>query len=484
MKIIKHTVILKKLVIAASFLALSQAAENKPNIIFILMDDMGFSDVGCYGAKTVETPNVDRLAKEGLKFTNFHTGASICTPSRAAFLTGAYPQRAGLYMGINVKRQPHWFLGLNPDEITIAEQCKSQGYKTLMIGKWHLGHEEPFNYYNQGFDSYYGAPENIYHTPIFLDEKEVVYEKTPLDKLAGLYTNKVLEHIHNHQDQPFFLYFSHQYPHTPYAASKPFKGSSKSGKRGDAIQEVDWGIGEMLKALEDTNQLDNTVIIFTSDNGAITNEYCLPFRGTKYVSLEGGHRVPFIVYSSKIKEPREVDDFVTAMDVFPTVNELINGVMPSDRIYDGVSLAPYFKGDPISRDNDAPFYYYNCENLQAVKKGAWKLHFPRTVEQVPHWDRSKEYFDLQNPVLYNVKDDVYETKDVAAEHPEIVEELQALGNEVQLTLGSYMVRGTEQRETGSLFPEVPIISHQKDWAKLSIKEKGRAKSEFKPKSNK
>jgi len=283
-----------QLLVAGFFISSVVAEEVKlPNIIFILMDDMGYSDVSCYGAKTVETPNIDRLAREGLKFTNFHTGSSICSPSRAAFLTGAYPQRCGLYMGINENREPHWFLGLNPAEITLAEQCKEKGYKTLMVGKWHLGVAEEFSYYNQGFDSYYGAPSNMAHNPEFLDEKETVYKKTPLAKLAGLYTDKVIEHVRNHKDTPFFLFFSHNYPHTPYEASKRFKGSSKSGKRGDAIQEVDWGIGEVMKALEEQGILDETLIIFTSDNGATSNDYCKPFRGTKYVSLEGGHRVPW-----------------------------------------------------------------------------------------------------------------------------------------------------------------------------------------------
>ena len=156
------------------------AEARKPNIIFILMDDMGYSDVSCYGATGVDTPNIDRLAKKGIQFTNFHSGASICSPSRAAYLTGAYPQRCGLYMGINENREPHWFLGLNPDEITLAELCLSKGYKTLMIGKWHLGTEEQFSYFNQGFEHYYGAPSNIHHNPEFLDEREQVYASTCL----------------------------------------------------------------------------------------------------------------------------------------------------------------------------------------------------------------------------------------------------------------------------------------------------------------
>lgn len=461
-------------------LTLCTLSAKKPNIIFILMDDMGYSDVSCYGAKTVKTPNIDRLAENGLKFTNFHTAASICSPSRAAFLTGAYPQRCGLYMGINENREPHWFLGLNPEEVTIAEQCQAQGYKTLMIGKWHLGTEEKFSYYNHGFERYYGAPSNIGHNPEFLNEKEVLYENTPLEKLAGLYTDKLVEHVRNHKDTPFFLYFSHQYPHTPYAASKKWQGTSGSGVRGDALQEVDWGIGQMIKALEEEGLLDDTLIIFTADNGAISNKFCLPFRGTKYVTLEGGHRVPFILhYPAKIKEAKELDTFTTAMDLFPTVSELIGQEIPTDRTYDGISLTPLFNGGTLSRGNDKPFYYYNCENLQAVKKGPWKLHFPRTKEQIPFWDgKSKEFIGIDKPVLYNLEADIYEKTDLSAENPEVVAELSGLADEMRLKLGEFMQRGSEQRTTGSLFPEVPVLSHLKDWGKLSDEEKGKGKTEF------
>ena len=460
--------------------ALKAQPSDKPNIIFILMDDMGYSDISCYGAKTVSTPYIDSLAKQGLKFTNFHTAASICSPSRAAFLTGAYPQRCGLYMGINRNREAHWFLGLDPDEITIAEQCKRAGYKTLMVGKWHLGTEEMFSPQSQGFGSYYGAPENMVHSKAFLDEKKVIYKQTPLKKLAGLYTAKVIEHVRNHKDEPFFLYFAHNYPHTPFKPSAKFKGSSDSGDRGDVIQEVDWGIGEMLRTLDEEKILDNTVIIFTSDNGATNNRFNLPFRGTKYVSLEGGHRVPFIIYSSRIKNARQVDDLATAMDVFPTISELIGIDLPTDRVYDGVNLTPLMDGKKLRRDPAEPFYYYNCENLQALKKGKWKLHFPRTQAQAPFWDKGREFFKISKPVLYNIDADINERNDVADLYPDVVAELSELRAQMQSKLGEHLQRGTEQRNTGTLFPEVPIRGNLTDWEQLSDEEKGQAKSQFKP----
>lgn len=459
---------------------LSHGEAAPPNVIFILMDDMGYSDVSCYGAETVETPNIDHLAAEGLQFTDFHTAASICSPSRAAFLTGAYPQRCGLYMGINRNREAHWFLGLNPEEITIAEQFKTQGYTTSLIGKWHLGSEEKFSYFHQGFDHYYGAPENMGHDPAFYDENELIYRKTPLAQLTVLYTERLVQQIETYKGKPFFIYYAHNYPHTPYKAGERFIGSSQGGVRGDAIQELDWSIGEMLRALETHSILENTLIIFTSDNGATSPKFTLPYSGTKYVSLEGGHRVPFILYwKGRVEKPGAVGVPAYAMDLFPTLSELIGAPLPEDRVYDGVSLMPLFSGQPITRSGNEPFFYYNCENLQAVRVGDWKLHLPRTVEQIPFWARRKQGA-IERPRLFNLASDRGEKLDVAAEHPERVSEMMALAEETRLKLGEFGQRGSEQRPTGTLFPEVPILSNQgQNWDPLSDAEKGRGKTEFK-----
>jgi arylsulfatase A-like enzyme len=470
--------------LGATVVAETPCPAETPNVIFILMDDMGYSDVSCYGAQKVKTPTIDRLAAEGLRFTDFHTAASICSPSRAALLTGAYPQRCGLYMGINPNREAHWFLGLHPDEITLAEQFKSKGYTTSMIGKWHLGTEEEFSYFNQGFDRYYGAPCNMGHDPRFFDGRKVIYEKSPLDQLTTLYTERVVQQIKAYKDKAFFICYSHNYPHTPYKAGARFKGSSQDGVRGDVIQELDWSIGEILKALEATGIIDKTVIIFSSDNGPVKEQYAQPYSGTKYVSLEGGHRVPFIVYwKGGIKKPAVVDVPVNAMDLFPTLSELIGAPMPADRMYDGVSLTPLFKGQVIARSPEEPFYYYNCENLQCVRVGDWKLHLPRTKEQLPFWSMKKQK-GITTPQLYNLVTDVAERKDVAAIHPERVAEMMTLAKATRLKLGEYRERGSEQRPTGTLFPEVPIVSnHVTDWVKLSAEEKGRAKTEFKAAQN-
>jgi|GEM_PF-32614 len=442
------------------------APPNAPNVVFILTDDLGYSDVGCYGATKIKTPHIDRLAANGMRFTDFHSAASICSPSRAAFLTGAYPQRAGLYMGINPKRTAHWFLGLHPDEITLAELFQSKGYATHMVGKWHLGTEPEFLPGKQGFETYYGMPCNFSHSPAFLDGDHVVFEKTPLNRLTELYTKRVVRIIREHRDraEPFFLYYAHNYPHTPYAAGERFKGSSKDGVRGDIMQELDWSVGEMMKALEQAGVADNTIVIFTSDNGPTKNEYAQPYRGTKYVTFEGGHRVPFVVHwPAAIAAGRSSAVNVNAMDLFPTLADIIGAPLPSDRVYDGESLLPLFEGKPLQRAESAPLYYYNCENLQAVRRGDWKLHLPRSQQQLPFWDRNKAFVGAPGPALFHLGKDPAESTDVAAQHPQVVEQLRALAESARGDLGEFMQRGTAQRPTGSLFPDAPVISHEKDW---------------------
>lgn len=475
-QLIKSMLFVLGLLIFNTTLAQENIKKEKPNVILILADDLGYSDLSCYGSENVKTPNLDLLAEEGLRFTNYHTGASICSPSRAALLTGAYPQRTGMYLGINPKREAHWFLGLNPDEITIAEQFKKQDYETFMVGKWHLGTEEKFSCLNQGFDDYYGMPTNYQHSKKFYEGRELLYEVTPLDKLTNLYTDRIISFIEEDSDKPFFLFYSHNYPHTPFKAGKDFEGSSKDGPRGDVIQEFDWSIGEIIKSLEKVGKLENTIIIFSSDNGPLNNKYAQPYRGTKYVSLEGGHKVPFIVsWPDGIAKSAVVNTPIYAMDVFPTFSEIIGAEIPQDRIYDGESILPLFNEGSVQRDSEI-YYYYNCENLQAVSQGDWKLHLSRSIEQIPFWDQSKtEFIDIESPVLYNLFNDVSESINVAQENPKIVAKLLAIAEEARKELGEFNKRGSGQRPTGSLFPEVPVISHPRDWDKLpeSVKEKAK-----------
>lgn len=450
---------------------IGQAVEDGriPNVIFMLTDDLGYSDVSCYGAQKVDTPNIDRLASNGIRFTDFHTAASICSPSRAAFLTGGYPQRAGLYMGINPKRDPHWFLGLHPDEITLAEQFKERNYETFIVGKWHLGTEPEFLPRKQGFDHYYGMPCNFAHSPKFFDDDEEVFAETPLDRLTELYTERVVSIIRQNAKQgaPFFLYYAHNYPHTPYEAGSAFAGSSEDGVRGDIMQELDWSVGEMMSALEETGIAENTIVIFTSDNGPTKNEYAQPYRGTKYVTFEGGHRVPFILsWPAKIKSGSFSAEKIHAMDLFPTLSEVIGVALPSNRVFDGEGLLPLLDGKSLRRSASEPFYYYNCENLQAVRMGDWKLHLSREEKQIPFWDRNKDVSQFDLPLLYNLQSDPGESQNIASSNREIVSKILGLANKSRRDLGEFMRPGASQRATGSIFPNAPIISHPKDWERV------------------
>ncbi|MDF7799605.1 sulfatase-like hydrolase/transferase [Pontiellaceae bacterium B1224] len=463
-------------------------ATDRPNIIFVLMDDMGYSDISCYGATKVDTPNLDAMASGGMQFTNFLSAANVCSPSRAAFLTGAYPQRCGIPMAVNHPLENHWFLGLDPDEITLAEQCRNQGYKTFMIGKWHLGTEDVFLPFNQGFDRWLGTWGN--GGEVF-DDNEVIYSTFPETIITGLYTQRIREHIRENRDKPFFIYYAHNYPHTPFTEGNAFDGSTGSGERSDVLKEVDWGMGQMIGELEAQGLLENTMIVFSSDNGAVPpSAYAnAPFRGSKYVTWEGGHRVPFIVYwKGQILTPGELaSPQVWAMDLFPTVTELIGAEMPDDRVYDGTSLVPLLTDEAIARDADEPFYYYTGDNLQCVRVGDWKLHIPRTEYQLPWWDQIKPPPSTYS--LYNLVSDVHEDINVAEDHPDIVAALSNLAANIVLELGNpdpttgTMIWGSGQRGTGTLFPEVPTIvnnesdySYVPDWNTLSDAEKGRGKT--------
>jgi arylsulfatase A-like enzyme len=326
-----------------------------------------------------------------------------------------------------------------------------------------LGTEPEFHPVKQGFDSYYGMPCNFTHSPRFFDGKKEVFARTPLDRLTELYTRRITTIIREQKEKPFFLYYAHNYPHTPYRAGKMFEGSSQDGVRGDVIQELDWSIGEMMKALKEAGISDNTVVIFTSDNGPTANKYATPFRGTKYVTFEGGHRVPFILHwPARIKQGDVLDVPINAMDVFPTLSEIIEVAMPQDRTYDGVSLMPLLMGKPLARQRAQPFFYYNCENLQAVWMSDWKLHLPRELKQLPFWDKNKAFVGIDYPVLYNLRTDREETSDLASADAEIVQEMSELAESIRKELGEYIQRGSGQRRTGSVVPGAPVISHEKD----------------------
>ena len=441
--------------IAISGLFAAAQPNQQPNIILVLTDDLGYGDLGCYGSQHIRTPHLDRMAEQGVQSLQFRVAANICTPSRIALLTGSYPQRAGLSTGISPKRPEHQHLGMHPNEITIPELLKTKGYSTGMVGKWHLGFDEVFHPLNHGFDSYYGMPSNFSHDTRMFRDREVIAETTDLSQLTANYTKSAVEFITNNSHQPFFLYLAHNYPHVPLKPNPEYKGRSKAGDYGDIIEELDNSMGTLIETLEKLDIADNTLIIFTSDNGPLPKyadefESAGAFRGSKYVTFEGGHLVPAIFYGPGILSPSEALSVpISSMDVLPTLAALIGVEIPNDRILDGKNIWPLLTGQTTQPPRESD-YYYNDRNLQAIRRDDWKLHLPRTPDDLPFWHRNgnKEFKELDEPFLVNLKEDVGESKNLAKQYPEVVAQLEREANRTREALGSSKSTGTAQRDTG------------------------------------
>ncbi len=407
-----------------------QKAANKPNVIIIFADDMGYGDLSCYGHPVNQTPHIDKMAGEGIRFTSFYAAASVCTPSRAALLTGRYPIR-------NIATNcgpPDLEKGLPVSEITIANLLKGEGYATMAVGKWHLGHGEKFLPTNRGFDRFYGLPysndmllpwcpwlsedDKLY---LYEDDEPVIEIKWKQDDLTKNYTEKALGFIEENSRRPFFLYLAHSMPHLPIATSEEFKGQSKGGLYGDVIETIDWSTGQILSKLKALGLDENTLVIFTSDNGPWHNlpERMLQrgvepwhagssglLRGAKATTWEGGFRVPGIVrWPAQIDGNRVTSEIATTMDLFSTIAEVCGASLPADRKIDGRNLMPLLKGAGNSPTNT--LFYCMGENLQAVRKGEWKY-------------RLTENDGVQ---LFNLQLDPAEMYNVAERNPELVAEM-------------------------------------------------------------
>ncbi len=446
-----------RLAFAATLCATLSAAQT--NVILILTDDLGYGDLSCYGSKFIDTPRIDQMATQGVRATEYRTAANICTPSRAALLTGSYPQRAGIPNGISPKRPEHRHLGLHPDEITIAEMLKAQGYTTGMIGKWHLGFDDVFHPLNQGFDSYSGMPSNYNHDKRSFEGRTVTEEVTDLSQLTANYTESAVTFITENQSAPFFLYLAHNYPHVPLQPNPAFAGSSRAGDYGDIIVELDASVGTILDTLEELEIEENTLVIFTSDNGPLP-KYATefgssgPLRGSKYNTFEGGHRVPAIFnWPRNLPAGRVCETPISSMDVFPTIAAITGADLPEDRTLDGRNIWPLLQGHSLSPPREFE-YFYNDNNLQAIRKNNWKLHLPRQLEDVPWWQKAgrERFTPLAEPFLVNLGTDIGETRNVAAAQPEIVAELTEEATSVRRALGqargSERIAGSEQRPIG------------------------------------
>ncbi len=402
---------------------------DQPNVILILADDLGYGDLACYGAQDIRTPNLDRMASEGTRFTDYSVAAPLCTPSRAALITGRYPGRVGLATGV---LRPDAKNGLKADEITLAEVVKPRGYATGCIGKWHLGFLPGMRPLDQGFDSYFGVLHNLdrFETEHFQNEggmpvlrgDTVVSRPADPARMTGLYTHEAVQFIENHRGEPFFLYLSHAMPHLPFDASPEFKGKSARGLYGDVVEELDGSVGQILDRLCHLGLRQRTLVLFTSDNGPERNTpgSAAPLRGTKHTVYEGGLRVPFLAWwPGEVPAGRVCDDFVTALDVLPTIARLTGSPLPSERL-DGHDLSAVLLGKKDAhspRDTLYAFYGLNKNRRESIRSGHWKLHL------------------AEPPQLYNLHVDIGEAHDLAPQHSEIVGRLRRVAEEIRSETG-------------------------------------------------
>jgi len=463
-----------------------------PNIVIIFTDDQGYADIGVYGAQGFQTPNLDRLANEGIRFTDFQVSQAVCSASRAALLTGSYSERVGVQGAFNHTAR----VGLNPDEETIAEMLKSIGYVTGIFGKWHLGHHKKFLPLQQGFDEYLGIPYSNDMWPVDYDGSSVsgtdhfksFYPQLPLiednekieeirtlddqDQLTTRYTERAVDFITNNKDRPFFLYLPHSMPHVPLGVSNKFRNKSEQGMYGDVIMEIDWSVGEILNALSDNDLDDNTVVIFTSDNGPWLNYgnhagSAFPLREGKGTMWEGGSRVPCIIrWPGRITAGSVSHQLAATIDILPTIASITGAALPA-RPIDGVSIQAILEGDTSATPREEYYYYYGGE-LIAVRKGKMKLVFPHSYRSYAGIDLGLDgYPGIYKGVLgkyavgksklelYDLDNDMSESKDVSEMYPDVVKTLQVLGQKAREELGDRLTGtiGTGVRPIGRLDPE-------------------------------
>lgn len=405
-----------------------EKAKTKPNIVIIYCDDLGYGDIGVTGHPDIKTPNLDKMALEGTRFTNYYSASPASTASRYALLTGKYPPRAGFRWVLN----PDSERGIHPQEITLAEALKEQGYKTGMYGKWHLGStKKEYLPLQNGFDEWVGFPYSNDMLPPKYPDIALMCGNDTLEMnpdqslLTELYTRKAVDFIQKNQEDPFFLYIPYPMPHVPLFPGKAFIGKSKRGLYGDAVEEIDWGVGEILNALRESGIEENTLVWFMSDNGPwiIKNEEggsAGIFRDGKGSTWEGGVRVPCFAYWPGQLSACINEEVITSMDVFATSVWMGEGSLPTDHLIDGKNIASYLAYNNVAPKEETPFFYFGVDHqLMAVRKGPWKLHV-KTYSQT-----GVDYFG-KTPLLFNVYEDPSEKYDLADKHPQLVEELSRL----------------------------------------------------------
>ncbi len=448
--------------------------KNYKNVIIVYVDDQGYQDLGCFGAPDILTPNIDRLAKNGTRFTNFHTAQPVCTASRVSLLTGCYPNRLGMHGAIG----PGHEHGINPDELTLAELFKSKDYATAVFGKWHLGWQDEFNPLNHGFDEYFGIPYSndmwphhpwqgtIFDFPDLplYDGFERIDTLNEQSQLTTQITEKAVDFIATNKDQPFFLYVPHPQPHVPLYVSDKFKGKSERGLYGDVIMEIDWSVGEIVKTLNKYDLVENTVIMYSSDNGpwlsyGTHSGSALPLKEGKGTNWEGGTRVPCVMSCPGLIPTGKVSDtYFMTIDILPTMATMLEAPLP-DRPIDGNNLLPLLTGESEENPNDTYAFYYHNNHLQAVYDDGYKLILPhsyRTLNGRHGTDDGLpidyEHKDLSEPELYHLDSDKEEKQNVIDKHTAVVERLLKIAEEYRKDMGDALVdaEGTGLRSPGKL----------------------------------
>lgn len=434
------------------------ASTQTPNIVLINCDDLGWGDPGCYGHPRNRTPHIDRLAERGIRFTDFYMAAPLCSPSRGAMMTGCYPPRFGFSSFVDGGGVlfPGDGLGLSPDEVTVATLLRDRGYATKLVGKWHCGDQPEFLPTRHGFDSYYGLPysndmgrqEGIDRPPLPLLDNEDVLEAQP-DQAALIerYVEQSVRFIREHRDQPFFLYLAHMHVHLPHYVLERFAAESANDVYGAAVAAIDWSTGVIVAELTRLGLLDDTLIVFTSDNGSRNDfgDSNGPLRGKKGTTWEGGIRVPCIAqWPARIPAGRVCDELTTAMDLLPTFAAIAGASAPADRPIDGKNIMPLLIGESGAHSEYEDFFYYSRGQLDAVRSGSWKLHVRKGGDTMLE--------------LYDLAQDVGETTNVADQHPEVVAALQERLAACRAELGDAAsdITGTAVRPVGRVDDPQPL----------------------------
>ncbi len=443
---------------------------DKPNVIIIFCDDVGYADVGVFGAKGYKTPNIDRMAAEGMKFTDFYAAAPSCTPSRAALMTGCYPQRVSLPNVIG----PSAKIGISSYEMTIAEVLKPLGYATACYGKWHLGHLPEFLPMRHGFDDYFGLPysndmwphhptSNRYPDLPLIEGERVVEYNPDQTQLTTWYTERSVRFIEKNKDRPFFLYLPHSMAHVPLFVSDKFKGKSEQGLYGDVMMEIDWSVGQILSKLKRLGIDKKTLVIFSSDNGPWLSYgdhagSAKPLREGKGTTFDGGQRESTIMrWPGRIPAGNVCKEPASTMDILPTVAKLTGAELPSHTV-DGRDIWPLMSGRTGAKSPHEAFFYYRGYALEAVRSGKWKLHLPHAYRTLAGREggtggRPTRYeqgkIDLS---LFDLQKDVGEQNDVSAQYPDVVERLLAFAEQMRRELGdsSKKMKGSSRRESGRI----------------------------------